>query len=267
MKQPTVFKSIPIECLQRGQYQPRTLFSEEGLRDLAQSILSQGLIEPLVVRKITDTTFEIIAGERRWRAAMLAGLSEVPCLIGDYTDQQTAAVTLIENIQRQNLSLLEEANGYQRLTSEFNFNQSDVAVLVGKSRSHVANLLRLLTLCNEVQECLHQGQLSLGHARMLVGLETAQQKALARQVVKNQWSVRKLEEEVRTTKLKDNSPLPNPSDIDIIHLEGKLTDQIGAPVHILTENSQSGWLKIKFYDHETLAGLLDRMGLRYDEII
>jgi ParB family chromosome partitioning protein len=266
MKQPTVFKSIPIDCLQRGQYQPRTLFPEEGLRDLAQSILSQGLIEPLVVRKITDTTFEIIAGERRWRAAMLAGLSEVPCLIGHYTDQQTAAITLIENIQRQNLSLLEEANGYQRLTSEFNFNQSEVAVLVGKSRSHVANLLRLLTLCTEVQECLHQGQFSLGHARMLVGLETAQQKALAKQVVKNQWSVRKLEEEVRTTKLNGICP-PNPSDIDIIHLEAKLTDQIGAPVHILTENSHSGWLKIKFYDPETLAGLLDRMGLRYDEII
>lgn len=255
------FKLIPIDCLQRGQYQPRTLFNEECLRELAQSILTQGLIEPLIVRQHTATTYEIIAGERRWRAAMIAGLSDVPCIIGDYTDKQAAAITLVENIQRQDLSLIDEANGYQRLLSEFHFNQNELAVLVGKSRSHIANLLRLLTLCSAVQERLHQGQLSLGHARMLVGLKDGLQKELARQVCDNQWSVRKLEEEVRATKRTIET---NSRNLDITRLETQIAEQMGAPVQLLNDNEHGGWIKIKYYDNDTLAGLLDRMGLRYD---
>lgn len=262
MSSPTILKSIPIDCLHRGQYQPRTRFDEEGLKELAQSILAQGLIEPLVVRKQTESTYEIIAGERRWRASMMAGLTEVPCLISDYSDAQAAAVTLIENIQRQELSLLEEANGYQRLLSEFHFNQAEIATLVGKSRSHIANLLRLLTLCPSVQEHIHSNQLSLGHARMLVGLDETLQKKLAQRVIEHQWSVRKLEDEVRAAKC----PMPStmPSDRDIARLETKLAEQIGAPVQVLADNDQGGWLKIKFYNNDTLAGLLDRMGLSYD---
>lgn len=267
MKPSTNFKSIPIDCLQPGKYQPRTLFNEEGLQELAKSIQTQGLIEPLVVRKTSETTYEIIAGERRWRSAMIAGLSEVPCLIGHYTDEQAAAVTLIENIQRQDLSLLDEANGYQRLLTEFNFQQNDIALLVGKSRSHIANLLRLLTLCPPVREHLHHGELSLGHARMLVGLDVSQQLALAKQVIKNNWSVRKLEQEVRIAKLHTNHPITHQANHDITHLETKLTEQIGAPVQLVTDDTHGGWLKIKFYDNETLNGLLDRMGLRYDESI
>ncbi len=262
MTSPTILKSIPIDCLQRGQYQPRTWFDEDSLKELSQSILAQGLIEPLVVRKHTESTYEIIAGERRWRAAMMAGLSEVPCLISDYSDEQAAAVTLIENIQRQDLSLLEEANGYQRLLSEFHFNQAEIATLVGKSRSHIANLLRLLTLCPSVQENIHRGQISLGHARMLVGLDDVLQKKLAQRVIENHWSVRKLEDEVRATKC----PMPGlmPSDRDIARLETQLAEQIGAPVQLLPDNDQGGWLKIKFYNNDTLAGLLDRLGLSYD---
>ena len=255
------FKLIPIDCLQRGQYQPRTLFNEEGLHELAQSILSQGLIEPLIVRQYSESTYEIIAGERRWRAAMKAGLSEVPCLIGDYSDKQAAAVTLVENIQRQDLSLIDEANGYHRLLSEFHFSQNELATLVGKSRSHIANLLRLLTLCSAVQDRLHHGQIALGHARMLVGLEEGLQKELAKQVCDNQWSVRKLEEEVRAAKL----PLKTTThDMDITRLETQLAEQMGTPVQLMSDNAQGGWLKIKYYDNDTLAGLLDRMGLRYD---
>ncbi len=261
MKSETLFKTIPIHCLQRGQFQPRKQFNEEGLQELAQSILAQGLIEPLVVRKHSETTYEIIAGERRWRAAMIAGLDEVPCLINDYNDQQAAAVTLIENIQRQDLSLLEEANGYQRLLSEFHFNQSEIATLVGKSRSHIANLLRLLTLCPFIQDQLDRGELSLGHARMLVGLDESLQKELGKQVVHHQWSVRKLENEVRIAKL---LPQEKPSDRDIARLETQLSEQFGAPVQLLCDTTQGGWLKIKFYNNDTLAGLLDRMGLRYD---
>jgi ParB family chromosome partitioning protein len=258
----TTFKLIPIECLQRGQYQPRTHFDEEGLRELSQSILAQGLIEPLVVRPLTETTYEIIAGERRWRASMMAGLTEVPCLVSNYTDQQAAAVTLIENIQRQNLSLLDEANGYQRLLSEFHFSQSEIASLIGKSRSHIANLLRLLTLCPAVQEQIHQGLISLGHARMLVGLDVMLQKELANQIINKQWSVRKLEEAVRTAKM----PLPthSPHHRDIARLESLLSEQMGAPVQVVTDSEQGGWLKVKFYNNDTLDGLLERMGLRYD---
>lgn len=255
------FKLLPIEWLQRGQYQPRKLFNDEALQDLAQSILTQGIIEPLVVRETSQQCYEIIAGERRWRAAMMAGLTEVPCIIGTYTDAQTAAVTLIENIQRQDLNLLEEAEGYQRLSTEFHFNQDEIATLVGKSRSHVANILRLLTLCDAVKERLRRGQLTLGHARALIGLPPSQQELLAIKINAEEWSVRRLEEEVRANK----APLSEPSlNTELTHLQTQLAEQMGTPVQIITDNEQGGWLKIKFFDNDTLSGLLERMGLRYD---
>lgn len=260
----TLFKHLPVHCLQRGHYQPRRAFDDDGLRELAQSIVTQGLIEPLVVRALDQEHYEIIAGERRWRAAMLAGLTEVPCVIGTYTDEQTAAITIIENIQRQALNLIEEAHGYQRLQMEFHFTQDEIATLVGKSRSHIANMLRLLTLCDAVQERLRANQLSLGHARMLVGLPPSQQNAFATRVQEEEWSVRKLEEEVRLSKQKTEAPLPPETNPDISRLETQLSEQVGAPVNILTDNEQGGWLKIKFFDNDTLAGLLERMGLRYD---
>ncbi|HHF7349446.1 TPA: ParB/RepB/Spo0J family partition protein [Legionella feeleii] len=259
-----VFKTIPIDLLQAGRYQPRKHFSEAALQELADSILTQGLIEPLVVREITANQYEIIAGERRWRAAMLVGLNELPCLIGNYSDQQAAAVTLIENIQREDLNLIEEASGYQRLQQEFHFQQDEIAVLIGKSRSHIANLLRLLTLCDPVQEKIKTGQLSLGHARMLVGLQARQQMNLAIEIEEKGWSVRQLEKKVRELKAGE-LPLRDPQrDRDIERLQSTLAEQIGSPVQIVSENGQGGWLQIKFFDNDTLAGLLERMGLRYD---
>lgn len=257
------FKSLPIECLQRGEYQPRQTFAPELLQELAQSIRTQGLIEPLVVREIATNCYEIIAGERRWRAAMLAGLSELPCLIGTYSDQQAAAVTLIENIQRQDLNLLEEASGYQRLLDEFNFQQDEIAHLVGKSRSHIANIVRLLSLSMAVQARLHARQLSLGHARMLVALPPAQQETLARTAYEQGWSVRRLEQEVRNCKASLSKP-PAASNPDIERLQTQLAEQMGTPVQILADAEQGGWLKIKFFDNDTLTGLLERMGLSYD---
>ena len=259
----TLYKILPIECLQPGYYQPRKAFENEALQDLAQSILAQGLIEPLVVREISPQRYEIIAGERRWRAAAIAGLSEVPCLIGDYTDQQAAAVTIIENIQRQDLNLLEEAAGYQRLQNEFQFNQDEIASLVGKSRSHIANILRLLSLSPSIQNRLRARQLSLGHARALVGLSMSQQETLAHHIEQHDWSVRRLEEEVRLLKQKVETINPQ-KDSNIIHLESQLAEQIGTPVQIITDNEHGGWLKIKFFDNDTLAGLLEKMGLHYD---
>ncbi|WP_133128995.1 ParB/RepB/Spo0J family partition protein [Legionella nagasakiensis] len=260
----TRLQQLPIESLQRGRYQPRQTFEPEALKELAQSIQKQGLIEPLVVRQIAADRYEIIAGERRWRAAMTIGLTELPCLIGQYSDEQAAAVALIENIQRQDLNLIEEANGYQRLLNEFHFTQDDLATLVGKSRSHIANLLRLLTLSPIIQEQLCAKRLTLGHARMLVGLEPRQQETLARKIHQHNWSVRRLEQEIRAYKMLSN-PLSQPKDHDITCLETHLAEQIGAPVQVLCDETQhGGWLKIKFYDNDTLAGLLERLGLRYD---
>jgi ParB family transcriptional regulator, chromosome partitioning protein len=261
----TLFKLIPITWLNPSRYQPRLQFAPESLEELAQSILSHGLIEPLIVRSLTNESYEIIAGERRWRAAMLAGLAELPCLIGTYNDSQAAAVTLIENIQRQDLNLIEEANGYHRLLNEFHFHQDEVASLVGKSRSHIANILRLLTLCGPVQEQLRTEQLSLGHARMLVGMPPTQQIRLAEQITANDWSVRQLEKKVRESKSGGQLKANPQKDRDVERLQTILSEQVGSPVQIINDNNQGGWLQIKFYDNDTLAGLLEKMGLQYDK--
>lgn len=261
----TEFVHLPIECLQAGQYQPRQDFNQEALLELAQSIASQGLIEPLIVRAIAQQRYEIIAGERRWRAARLAGLSTVPCLLGQYTDKQACALTLIENIQRQDLNLIEEAHAYRRLIDEFHYHQDELAVLVGKSRSHVANIVRLLSLTETVKGFIREHILSLGHARMLVGLDALQQEYIAQQVIDGQWSVRQLEHEIKALKKKPPQHFKNiKKDRDIERLELILADQVGAPVQIVNDSDDGGWLKVKFFDNDTLAGLLERLGLRYD---
>lgn len=256
------FKAVALENLQRGQYQPREDFEAESLQELADSIRSQGLIEPLVVREVSQNRYEIIAGERRWRAARLAGLTEVPCLIGNYTDQQACAVTLIENIQRQDLNVIEEATGYRRLVDEFFFQQDDIAALVGKSRSHIANILRLLTLDESVKIPLRERRLSLGHARLLVGLTSREQANFVNHALNEAWSVRQLEQAVRAHK--KNPPGDVREDKDVLYLQNQLSEQLGAPVQIVSETGTGGWLKVKFFNNETLSGLLDRLGLRYD---
>ncbi len=257
----TIYKNIPIECLQRGRYQPRQVFDKDALSELADSIKSLGLIEPLVVREISPNRYEIIAGERRWRASMIAKLTEVPCLISEYTDEQAAAVTIIENIQRQNLNLLEEATAYQRLQTEFHFSQDEIAILVGKSRSHIANILRLLTLCKSVQERLTTKQLSLGHARALVGLKVSEQEIIAKKSYDKSWSVRQVEEEVRKLKSMPTKINPSLNDNNILNLQNRITEYLGTPVEIISDNNQGGWLKIKFFDNDTISGLLEKMGM------
>lgn len=260
----TQYQMLPLDSLQPGRYQPRRHFEEKALEELAQSIRTQGLIEPLVVRDIAAGHYEIIAGERRWRAAKLAGLSHVACVAGHYTDQQAAALTLVENIQREALNLMEEACGYRRLADEFHFHQDEIAALVGKSRSHIANILRLLTLCEAVQALIRRGVLSLGHARVLVGMTPFEQTAWAEQIIDKHWSVRQLEEKVRLAK---TSPAPlnqAARDRDVARLQMQLAEQVGAPVQIVNDKDNGGWLQIKFFDNDTLAGLLERMGLRYD---
>lgn len=259
------FQYLSIDQLTSGSYQPRKDFNDESLQELAQSIATQGLIEPIIVREIAQQKYEIIAGERRWRAARLTGLKQVPCLIGEYTDKQACALTLVENIQREDLNLIEEAAGYKRLIDEFNYQQDEIAILVGKSRSHIANILRLLSLSEYVKACIRDKSLSLGHARTLVGLHAEQQDYLAGLTIEKQWSVRQLEQEVKNYKTDVPVPFKDAKkDRDVERLQALLAEQVGAPVQIVNEDQQGGWLKVKFFDNDTLAGLLERLGLRYD---
>lgn len=259
------FHYLPIACIQTGQYQPRQDFNPTALQELAHSIATQGLIEPLVVRAIAKQRYELIAGERRWRAAKMVGLQTVPCLIGNYTDKQACALTLIENIQREDLNLIEEASAYRRLIDEFHYHQDEIATLVGKSRSHIANMLRLLSLSEKIKELIRNKILSLGHARALVGLNPALQEYLALQTIDQHWSVRQLEYAVKTQKKKESiTPQNTKKDRDIERLQILLAEQVGAPVQIINDTENGGWLKVKFFDNDTLAGLLERLGLRYD---
>lgn len=255
-------KSLPIEQLSRGMYQPRIHFDAEALDELAASIKAQGLIEPLVVRPLSTDKYEIIAGERRWRAAQRAGLSTVPCLINHYSDEQALAVTLIENIQREDLNVIEEASGYQRLINEFAFHHEDIARMVGKSRSHITNMLRLLQLDERVQNALCQKQLSMGHAKVMVGLSNELQRSLLQKILQQDWSARRVEKEIKKLKEKPMSPR---ADRDVLRLQQLIAEHVGAKAEIDNDlASEGGWLKLKFYDNDTLAGLLERLGVNYD---
>lgn len=260
----TEFRYLPLAQIQPGQYQPRQDFNPELLQELAQSILTQGLIEPLIVRPISEDHYELIAGERRWRAAQIAGLAELPCLISHYSDKQACALTLIENIQREDLNLIEEASAYRRLITEFHYQQDEVATLVGKSRSHVANILRLLSLSPPVKEFVRIKALTLGHARLLVGMEPGVQEYLAEEAVNQGWSVRQMELEIKKYKQKPLCASNPRRDRDIERLQNLLSEQVGAPVQIVNDEREGGWLQVKFFNNDTLAGLLDRLGLRYD---
>lgn len=261
----TRYQILPIAALHRGRYQPRVHFDEQALAELAESIRTQGLIEPVIAREIAKDHYEIIAGERRMRAAKQAGLTEIPCLIGHYTDEQAATMAVVENVQRESLNLIEEALAYKRLIDEFHCQQETIAELVGKSRSHIANLLRLLTLAPLVQNKIQQGLLSLGHARMLVGLPVAQQLALLNAIEHKQWSVRTLEARIRAMKSPSAPDQISVADTDLLHLETQLSERFAAPVKILYEKDRSGWLQFKFFDLDTLEGLLEQLGLRYDD--
>lgn len=260
VKKNAFLKIIPIEQLKRGEYQPRVFFDEVALKELAQSIKEQGLIEPIVVRP-DGRQYEIIAGERRWRAAQLAGLHEVPCLVNEYTDEQVMAVTLIENIQREDLNPIEEAQGYFRLSDEFYFSHDDIAKMVGKSRAHITNTLRLLSLDEQVKKAICDKKITMGHGKMLVGLSTQQQHELLARMIKHEWSARKVEQAVRSIK---KAPMSVRRDRDIERLESLIAEQCGTKAEIEQDQADGGWLKIKFFDNDTLAGLLDRIGVKYE---
>ncbi|MEX3605719.1 MAG: ParB/RepB/Spo0J family partition protein [Burkholderia sp.] len=254
--------TLSLDKLQAGKYQPRTRMDEGALQELAASIRAQGVMQPILVRPIGTERFEIIAGERRFRAAYLAGLDEVPVLIKEVTDQASAAMALIENIQREDLNPLEEAHGIQRLLDEFGFTHEQAAEAVGRSRSAVSNLLRLLNLAAPVQTMLLAGDLDMGHARALLAVDAATQITLAHQVVNRRLSVRETERLVAQTtkeapalkaKAKDDGGR------DTRCLEEELSDMLASNVKIKLGRRGRGQLTIDFGDLDALEGILVRL--------
>jgi ParB family chromosome partitioning protein len=253
-------KQIPVEFLQRGQYQPRREFNSDSLQELADSIASQGLIQPIVVRGIGQDKYEIIAGERRWRAAQLAGLDEIPAMVRDISDQATIAMALIENIQREDLNAIEESQALIRLQDEFNLTQRQVAEAVGKSRSAVTNLMRLAALQPLVQQQLERGDIELGHAKCLLALEGDVQIQAARAVASDGLTVRQTE--VLVKKLQSPNVTQNTktaANQDIVNLQTELSEKLGAAVKIQHGSKGSGKLTISYNSVDELDGILSHL--------
>jgi ParB family chromosome partitioning protein len=252
-------QSLPIIALQPGKYQPRTRMDPGSLEELAASIKAQGVMQPIMVRPVGEDTWEIIAGERRWRAAQIAGLSEVPCLVRDIPDEAALAMSLIENIQREDLNPLEEAGGIQRLIDEFDMTHQQAADAVGRSRPAASNLLRLLNLARPVQELLMAGDIDMGHARALLPLDGASQIQLANQVAARQLSVRDTERLVQQIlNPRQKKPAAQP-DRDLLRLEEEIADAIGATVKIKANKKGAGELTIRFGSLDQLDGVLGRL--------
>ncbi|MBE2260509.1 MAG: ParB/RepB/Spo0J family partition protein [Candidatus Accumulibacter sp.] len=252
-------RSLPVGDLQPGKYQPRTRMDAASLEELAASIRVQGLMQPILVRPVSDDRYEIIAGERRWRAAQMAGLTEVSTLIREIPDEAALAMALIENIQRENLNPLEEALGLQRLIDEFAMTHQQAADAVGRSRPAASNLLRLLQLAPPVQELLMRGEVDMGHARALLPLAGALQVQLAQRVVQKGLSVRETERLVQYALRAPKEPAPRRPDRDVLRLQEELADLLGAQVVIRTNQRGAGKLLIEFGDLDQLEGILQRL--------
>lgn len=251
-------RHLPVDIIRRGKYQPRTDLHPESLEELADSIRAQGIIQPILVRAISATEYEIIAGERRWRAAQLAGLHEVPAVIKDVPDQTALAMALIENIQREDLNPMEEARALQRLISEFDLTHQAVADAVGRSRAAVSNLLRLFDLNDDVKEKLERGQLEMGHARALLGLSGAQQSEVARKVITQGLSVRETEQWVRRllAPASKHKATVRPLDPDIRRLQDELSGKLGASVIFQHTSNGKGKLIVQYNSIDELEGIL-----------
>jgi len=250
---------IPIDDIHPGQYQPRRSIRDEGIAELAASIRAQGVMQPIVLRHRAIGGYEIIAGERRWRAAQLAGLDRIPAVVKDVSDERAVAMALIENIQREDLNPLEEALALQRLSEEFHLTQQQAADAVGKSRVAVTNLLRLLNLAPPVREMLAAGELEMGHARALLSLSALEQEQAARLVVARGLSVRQTEALVRQkTRPSPLTPIAatRRKDPDTERLEVELSERVGAPVAINYDGKSHGTLVIRYSTLDELEGIL-----------
>ena len=256
-------QTLSISDLKPGKYQPRSIMQEEALHALSQSILKQGVMQPIIVRPIGNNQYEIIAGERRWRAAKLANLNEVPVIIKNIPDESALAMALIENIQREDLNPLEEAIGIKRLIDEFNMTHEEAADAVGKSRVTVSNLLRLLTLTKPVQDRLLSGKIDMGHARALIGFEGSQQIMLCEEAIQKNLSVREVEALVKNLQnsYKTDKPTSSPkkTNADVRQLEESLAETLGASVTIDAKKNGSGVLKVHYRNLEQLDEILKKI--------
>lgn len=251
---------VPLDLIQRGKYQPRRDIQTEALQELAESIKAQGVMQPIVIRPIGAGRYEIIAGERRWRAAQLAGLDKIPAVVRDVPDEAAIAMALIENIQREDLNPIEEAVALKRLQDEFDLTHQEVAAAVGKSRTTVTNLLRLISLSDDVKKLLENDELEMGHARALLTLDPHEQRDLARQVVAKDLSVRQTEAAVRRLQQQTTKAVPAQRlDPDLKKLEEGLSEQIGVPVNLQHSAKGKGKLILKYNNLDELDGILQHL--------
>lgn len=250
-------RALAVECIQRGRYQPRMNIRNEELEDLASSIRAQGVIQPVVVRRVGGDCYELIAGERRWRAAQLAGLQEVPALIRDLPDQAVAAMSLIENIQREDLNPIEEAMAMARLIEEFGLTHQETADAVGRSRTAVTNLLRLRDLGSIARELLENRKIEMGHARALLTLEPFEQANVAREILARGLSVRQTEQLIRNRAKPSKAPVQ--SNPDVMRVETEVSERLGARVRIEQSNAGKGRLVIQYNSLDELDGILSHI--------
>lgn len=255
-------KHVSVELIQRGKYQPRRDINQEALEELSASIKAQGVMQPIVIRPISDEKYEIIAGERRWRATQLAGLDTIPAVIRHVTDEAAIAMALIENIQREDLNPLEEAIALKRLQDEFELTHQQVADAVGKSRTAVTNLLRLISLSKEVKKLLEHGDIEMGHGRAMLSLDDEKQRIVAAEVVAKGLSVRQTEALVRRTleemtKPKEQKDLQSP---ELHKLEEGISEKVGVPVMIQHSAKGKGKLVLKYNNLDELDGILHHLG-------
>jgi len=256
-------KSLPLDLISPGPYQPRSIFDKDRLQELADSIRHQGVIQPIVVRAKGDENYELVAGERRWRAAQMAGIENIPAIVRKVPDEIAIAMALVENIQREDLNPIEEATALRRLVDEFQMTHQEAGDSVGRSRSAVSNLLRLLELSEEVRELVDARHLEMGHARALLTLEPSMQAKAAREVVARELSVRETEQLVRRLK---NPPLPKVTtlDPDVQRLQNALAEKLCAKVKLTHNAKGKGKMVIAFNSADELDGILEQMGLDTD---
>lgn len=255
--------TVAVKDIRPGRYQARVQIDDEALQELADSIKAQGVIQPVIVREHGLSRYELIAGERRWRAAQIAGLTEIPAVIKTISDETALAMGLIENLQRENLNPIEEAQGLKRLADEFGLTHETIAQAVGKSRSAISNSLRLLSLPEPVQEMLYQRRLEMGHARALLTLPVVEQLELAQKAVKNGWSVREVERRSQAS-LQNKRPEPKKTAAaDIGRLNDLLTEKLGVNAEIKTANHKKGRIILHFDTPETFDHILKQLGIDY----
>lgn len=251
-------RELPIEKIYPRADQPRKIFEEDSLQELASSIREHGILQPVLVRSV-DNRYEIIAGERRWRAAQLAGLSNIPVIVRDIDEQQAAEISLIENIQRDDLTVVEEAKAYKQLAEQFGYTQEVIADKIGKSRAYVANTLRILNLPGEVLQMLEKGELNAGHVRPLLALPTPEQQlAAAREIVANKMTVRQVETKMKSKRIKLDIPVDKP--VELIDIQEKLQQHFATRA-MVTRQGKGGKIEIAFYSDEDLERILEMMGI------